>query len=235
MTRIALTVVGLAAVLAAPLAWAQPVFFEAPRLTPREARSLRAPAVIDEAALSRRLDQLATEIEALARHNPAEPRGGRGGRGRGGDRRRGDDPAQSARAALDALRAELRRATPLVIARGRPGSPDDRPEPPVRAPQPAPSPASAETYAALLGAIDAGAFAADKLRAVRQAAEHHHFTCDQVLGVASQLTFGADRIEAIVILHPRVIDPEQAFRYDSVLNLASERATLEARLRALPR
>lgn len=74
-----------------------------------------------------------------------------------------------------------------------------------------PNAISATTFASLKQTIKAGSFADDQLSALRSAAAHNWFTIAQVGEVVDLFTFGDDKIKAVRVLKPRVIDPENAF------------------------
>ena len=97
------------------------------------------------------------------------------------------------------------------------------------------SPINPSDLGLLFGGADmttarAGTMAADKLRVLRAAAASHHFTTAQVRRLVKRLAFGADRVEAIALLKPRLVDPERFHTLYALLPHASDREALEARL-----
>ncbi len=198
--------------------------FEALDLAPREARRLADPVVMDRIELERRLDALARELDAVRRdaQDDGWQRNRRNRRNRR-DRRDLQRSVQGAAAELVALKKAVQGAHRVQLVR--------RPvEPP---PATRPAVAQADQMTQLMQSLEAASFRDDKLRVLRSAAAHHHFTCEQAATLARKLSFGKDQVDALVLLFPKVVDPENSHTFYSVLAHKSDREALDARLDAL--
>lgn len=71
---------------------------------------------------------------------------------------------------------------------------------------------------------------ADSLRVLRAAAAELHFTAGQAMSLAKTLDRGADRVEALVLLYPRVVDRKNFHPAYYLLPNAADRKVLEAAL-----
>jgi hypothetical protein len=108
---------------------------------------------------------------------------------------------------------------------------DDRPQ--RRTQKPGPRAMSDAAFASFRGSIERASFAADRLRLIENGAKYRHFTAAQVGQIIEQLPFGAEKVEAGVMLYPRVLDKQNwhvvydgfDFRVDA-RNLARRVATM---------
>ena len=60
--------------------------------------------------------------------------------------------------------------------------------------------------------------------------ESERLTSAQAWSLAELFDFSRDRVEALVFLHPRVVDPENFVELLSSLKFESDRATVRSRL-----
>jgi len=85
--------------------------------------------------------------------------------------------------------------------------PSQQPPPPPGQPiQPSVMPMDEAAFRNLLKAVERESFANDKLRVLGQAAPANWFLVAQTQQVLSQLTFPKERLEAVRILRPRILD-----------------------------
>ena len=159
-----------------------------------------------------------------------------------------DDALSQARAELAVLlsetedpevRASLERIDArLSEAQGEAAEPETEPEPepepePEEAPEPSPdntakSACTPEEYQAVVADLEEQDFTADKLNALEKAGARLHFTTDQLLGLLDGLDFGADKVRAAALLHPRLVDPQDFERVYEMLDFDSDREALRA-------
>ncbi len=116
--------------------------------------------------------------------------------------------------------------TPRVPANGAGvGPPSRRSAPLIDAP----------AFEALLLRVRAAPFSSDKGAAVQDAARWHWFTAEQIARIVGELAFSSDRTQAIEILAPRLVDPQNGAVILDRLTFSSERdgarATLSRRAR----
>jgi len=112
---------------------------------------------------------------------------------------------------MERLRAELKVA-------------DMEPSPAPVAEQVAPMPA--DRFEALLKALGAEAFSKGKIRVVRQAAGHNHFSVAQVKRVMRQFSFADGKVQAAAAMHPKLIDPENFFEAYKELSFEADKNKL---------
>jgi hypothetical protein len=87
-------------------------------------------------------------------------------------------------------------------------------------------------FAKLERSVRRAPFRDDKLRVVRHAARYHRFTSAQAYALARRMLFGDDKVDALVALHPRVVDPQNFHIAYRALNHSSDRRDLDKRLYA---
>ncbi len=85
-------------------------------------------------------------------------------------------------------------------------------------------------FDALEASIAAESFGDEKIALLRGAARDHWFTVDQVIRLLPQFAFSDDRIEAAVVLYPRVVDPEVWFRVYDGFDFDSDKDEVRSRL-----
>jgi hypothetical protein len=74
----------------------------------------------------------------------------------------------------------------------------------------------------LLVAIDAASFSDDKLSLIRAAAASNNFTISQTAAILEKLSFSSDQLEALALLRPRIVDPQNAAQLGSVFSFSSD-------------
>lgn len=81
---------------------------------------------------------------------------------------------------------------------------------------------------ALLRAIEVEAFSTSKLAVLQAAAGDHRFTIAQLRRIVEAFTFSSDRIKAVELVAPRVLDRQNAFELSSAFGFDSERQQVRA-------
>jgi hypothetical protein len=72
--------------------------------------------------------------------------------------------------------------------------------------KPSPRAMSAASFASFQAQVERASFASDRLRLIESAARHRYFTAAQVGQLVESMPFGAEKVEAGVILFPRTLD-----------------------------
>ena len=101
----------------------------------------------------------------------------------------------------------------------------DEPEP---EPEPTVPACTVEEYDDLRETVEAQAFSRDKIAVVERASRRLHFDVEQVVGLLGVLDFGADKVQAAAILHPRVVDLHDFERVYEALVFDTDRDALRA-------
>jgi hypothetical protein len=78
-------------------------------------------------------------------------------------------------------------------------------------------------FASLVGAVESGSYADDKLATVRAAASKNWFTIEQVGRLVDAMTYGSDQLTVVQICASRVVDPENAFALASHFTYSSDK------------
>lgn len=89
-----------------------------------------------------------------------------------------------------------------------------------------PAPMPPDRFEALVKALAAEAFSKGKLRVVRQAAAHNHFSVAQVKRVMRQFSFADGKVQAAAAMHPRLVDPENFFEAYKELSFEADKKKL---------
>jgi hypothetical protein len=90
------------------------------------------------------------------------------------------------------------------------------PPPPPPPPMRGPRPIDDGSLEALIQAINAEGFSDGKTRVIAQAARSHHFLVGQLKRIVEQLPFSADKVGAVQMIAPRLLDRQNAFQiYDA--------------------
>jgi len=185
--------------------------------------AMRAPTVVDAAALARQLEQTLAGLEALAHMSKMVEENAQRALG-----------AQIAllRATVEGLRGALK-----VSARVDYSAP---PPPPVLtrdaqgverlAP---PAPMSAVRFSQRWGALEAAAFREEKMALVREVAREEHLKVSQAEVLVGSLAFSGDRQDAILLLYPRLVDPEEVEVLYGLLDHESHRRRVEAEVKRM--
>lgn len=107
---------------------------------------------------------------------------------------------------------------------------ENRPIAPPPPPEIGPQPMNSAQFSSLTGAINSEAFGDGKLRTLQSASSGSFFTSQQAKSLVSLYTFGDDKIEAAVMLYPRVLDPENFYIVYGAFNFESEKEEVRQRL-----
>lgn len=99
-----------------------------------------------------------------------------------------------------------------------PGAPAAPPAPP------APQAISHAHLEDLLGQMGHEPFAKGKLRVLGSAAAWAYFTTNQVVAILRRFTFGHDKLAALRLLAPRIIDPENGYHVYGAFTFDSDKA-----------
>jgi hypothetical protein len=96
--------------------------------------------------------------------------------------------------------------------------------PPPPPPPPALMPMDPGAFASLVAAVDAESFSANKLRVLQEAAARNNFSVAQLVRLVNALSFAKDKVHAVEIVGPRLVDPQNAFQvYDAFTFAADKR------------
>lgn len=88
----------------------------------------------------------------------------------------------------------------------------------------------ADRFEQVVGSITAITFNEGRLGQLKSELESERLTSAQAWSLAELFDFSRDRVEALVFLHPRVVDPENFGELLSSLKFESDRATVRSRL-----
>lgn len=90
---------------------------------------------------------------------------------------------------------------------------------------------SPEEFSRIRSAVAAESFSDDQLAVLRSASQGRRFTSAQVSTLMRQFSFSDDRIEAAVMLYPRVADPQNWYTVYDALTFSSDKEELRKRTR----
>lgn len=62
-----------------------------------------------------------------------------------------------------------------------------------------------------------------KATSLRQFVMFHHFTCEQTVKVLKQFAFGDGQVQAAVLMHPRITDPQNFYQVLAAMTFESDR------------
>ncbi|MFN3202037.1 MAG: DUF4476 domain-containing protein [Bradymonadia bacterium] len=210
----------LAALIIAPqIASAAPpaAVFEAPDLRPRAARQIEDPIIVDRQDLRRDIRGMIREIHEMQAIVDQLPRG----MGLRPTRRALKRQISQMEARLAEARADLQQAPSLTQVRQY-----------GRRHQPAPvyRPVSQDTMQHLVQRLRDEPFRSDQMRIIRRAANRHHFTARQAVRLAKQLSFSGDRVDALAVLYPSIVDPQNDHVLYAALDFHRDRKALDRKL-----
>lgn len=97
-------------------------------------------------------------------------------------------------------------------------------------PEPQYYPMEDAKFAQLLAQIENEPFSSGKLSIISMAVDYNYFTSGQTRQVVSALTFSSDKIEAAVLMHPMVLDPESFYQVFTAFTFESSKTEVRARL-----
>jgi hypothetical protein len=90
-----------------------------------------------------------------------------------------------------------------------------------------PQPLDDQAFGSLLKAVDEAPFSDDQLGLLKVASSGY-FTCDQVGALIDQISFSADKVEAVQILRPHIVDPQNAHTLNEHLSFSDDRRKVMA-------
>ncbi len=192
---------------------ARPVPLEAGGLDRASFARFDDPVLVDRRALGADLKRLGAMLDELAAKRGPKVRA----------------RVEAIRARLDAIEHDLRSARQVRHRRWAVPDIPDTPEPV----PPAPTAASGAEMTRLLNSLRAASFRDDKLRVLREAAAGLRFRTAQTIQLVRTLNFGGDKVEAFVVLYPRLVDPENFHTAYQALAHDSDRRALEKRVAPL--
>jgi hypothetical protein len=97
-----------------------------------------------------------------------------------------------------------------------------------------PRPMDERSFAELIRVMEAEAFAQARLRVLESAAASNHFVIAQLRRIVQTLSFPADRVRAVEIVAPRILDRGELFKLYSVFDFETEKAQTRAIFERLP-
>jgi hypothetical protein len=104
--------------------------------------------------------------------------------------------------------------------------PQPQPQPPPPPPAPVVYPITEDQLQRLSKAIGRESFGDGKLRVLEAAAGQQYFLVPQVLKLLPRFTFAEDRLNAMRVLWPRVLDRENAYQLYGAFTFANEKEEL---------
>lgn len=75
--------------------------------------------------------------------------------------------------------------------------------------------------------VENESFADDQISVIRIAAKNKYFTIDQLIRLLSVFSFAEDKIEAVRIVYPKVVDPDNAHNLMSAFTYSDDKKTVE--------
>ena len=134
---------------------------------------------------------------------------------------------------LEDSRAELkevaRQVTNAPLARVEPQRP---PQPPPQPPQPAVQPIPEAMLRSLVVAVRNEPFAEDQLDVLAQAAPTQYFLVNQAQQLLRVFTFSKDRLKAMRLLRPRLLDMENSYKLFESFEFSNDKEELKRILAA---
>lgn len=97
-------------------------------------------------------------------------------------------------------------------------------------PEPQYYPMADAQFSQLITQIHNEPFSEGKLGLVSLAAQYNYFSSAQVSSVVSALTFSSDKVEAAVMMHPMVLDPQAFYQVFAAFTFESSKREVRARL-----
>jgi hypothetical protein len=135
--------------------------------------------------------------------------------------RRQRDALRSLREEMNSMRYDVTNAPDLRAFRRRPGPPQPQPPPP-----PQVYPIAEDQLQNLLRAVSKEPFGDGKLRVLELAAPSQYFTVAQVQRILQKFSFGEDKLKAVQVLWPRVLDRQNAYQLEQSFAHSSEKEQL---------
>lgn len=85
-------------------------------------------------------------------------------------------------------------------------------------------------FAQMIAQIQAEPFSSGKMSVLTIAAEYNYFSSAQTRAVVSSLTFSSDKVEAAVLLYPKILDPGAFYQVLSAFTFESSKEEVRTRL-----
>ncbi|ATB30240.1 DUF4476 domain-containing protein [Melittangium boletus] len=103
------------------------------------------------------------------------------------------------------------------------------PRPPAPAPPPPPaySPIADSQLRRILDAVARESFAANKTRVLEESARGNYFLVGQVQQLLPQFSFSSDRLNAVRLLWPRVLDRQNGYQLNSSFSFSKDKEELQ--------
>lgn len=120
------------------------------------------------------------------------------------------DTLTKLRSEMNSMRYDVTNAPDLRVFRRRSGP--QQPPPPPPQPQPQVYPIAENQLQNLIQAINKESFGDAKLRVLEVAAPSQYFLVSQVTKILQRFSFGDDKLDAVRVLWPRVLDRENAYQ-----------------------
>lgn len=140
-----------------------------------------------------------------------------------GGNRRSREALSKIRQEMNGLRADVNNAPDLRNLRRRQGPPPAPPAPP----QPQVYPISEPQLQNLMQAIQKESFGDGKLRVLEAAAPTQYFLVPQVQKILQKFSFGEDKLDAVRLLWPRVLDRENSYQLYQSFSFPAEKDELK--------
>lgn len=89
-------------------------------------------------------------------------------------------------------------------------------------------PMSSSSFKTLLTNLKKEAFSEDKLNLLKQASQNNYFVIDQLLQIMDTFDSDPDKIEAVRIIYPKIIDKKNAFKLQSKVTFSGSKEEISA-------
>lgn len=105
--------------------------------------------------------------------------------------------------------------------------------PPVNGPPPPLEPVAMgpQDFGRLAAAVDGESFSDDQLDLIRTAANHSWFNIDQTVALLEHLSFSSDKLKALEILRPRIVDPQNSHQLNEAFTFSSDKEAAQEMFR----
>ena len=90
-----------------------------------------------------------------------------------------------------------------------------------------PEPMRRDEFESLLNAINKAPFSSDKKKIIMSAGDHNFFLCDQVIQLASKLSFDNDKLEMVEALYPKVLDRDKSYTLFNCFTFSTSKDKLQ--------
>lgn len=114
-------------------------------------------------------------------------------------------------------------STTTVVQHGGPGY-----APPPPPPAPVAVAMDERTFGSFLSTLDNATFSDDKHAVLRSTAANNWFSCDQLRRILEMYSHGSDKVEAVGIVRPSIVDPQNAFVINDSFSFSSDAQKAQA-------